>query len=156
MTPSRYIRASPGGCALRVGPQSKTWRLEYRQDGKSKAVMLGRYPEISLKEARQMAADEMVFIVKGNDPAQQKRDYRDAETVAGLWPLYLATPKARKKSEKTKIEELRYWKAIEKALGDMKVVDVRPRDCAAILNEKAKKAPVAANRMYGLMTRCSR
>ena len=39
-----YIHVSPAG--------GKLWRLFYRFDGKQKTLALGKYPEVSLAEAR--------------------------------------------------------------------------------------------------------
>ncbi len=39
-----FIRSEPTG--------SKFWRISYRFDGKQKTLALGKYPHVSLKEAR--------------------------------------------------------------------------------------------------------
>ena len=42
---------------LVVGQKAKTWRLLTYADGKAKTIKLGRYPDLSLKDARQKARD---------------------------------------------------------------------------------------------------
>ena len=62
------------GLELRVTPQStKTWLLRYRRksDGKKRALTLGRFPEMTLKEARIRAIEERAQIGRGADPASR-------------------------------------------------------------------------------------
>ena len=49
----QYRLADSGGMYLEVRPNGgRYWRLKYRFAGKEKALPLGAYPEVSLKEAR--------------------------------------------------------------------------------------------------------
>jgi hypothetical protein len=46
-----------GGLYLEVSPAGgKLWRLKYRYGGKEKRLALGKYPDVSLKDARGSAA----------------------------------------------------------------------------------------------------
>jgi len=48
------------------------WTLRYRLAGKQKELTLGRYPELSLSEARQMAAEARQRVAGGWDVAAEK------------------------------------------------------------------------------------
>lgn len=50
----------------------KAWRVKYRFCGKEKLVTLGKYPQISLKEARFLCAKIKRELEKGIDPAIEK------------------------------------------------------------------------------------
>ena len=64
-----YKLADGGGLYLLVRPNgSKLWRFKYRFDGKEKLLSFGRYPELSLAEARLRRAEAKVALAKGIDP----------------------------------------------------------------------------------------
>ncbi|MCY7271477.1 MAG: Arm DNA-binding domain-containing protein, partial [Sphingomonas bacterium] len=50
----------------------KLWRLKYRFDGKEKKLGLGRYPDVTLKEARARRDGARALIANGVDPGAQK------------------------------------------------------------------------------------
>ena len=52
------------------------WVLRYTQDGKKKELTIGKYPAISLKDAREMAAIERTRIAKGVDVAKAKQEVK--------------------------------------------------------------------------------
>lgn len=51
---------------------SKLWRFKYRFDGKEKLLSLGRYPDLSLAEARLRRAEFKVALAKGIDPGAKQ------------------------------------------------------------------------------------
>lgn len=68
-----YKLADGGGLYLLVRPNgSKLWRLKYRFDGKEKLLSLGRYPDLSLAEARLRRAEAKVALGKGIDPGAKE------------------------------------------------------------------------------------
>jgi len=70
--PKRFFDG--GGLYLEVSPAGgKLWRWKYRYQGREKRLALGKYPEISLAEARSLAADARRTLAHGVDPAQAKR-----------------------------------------------------------------------------------
>jgi len=50
---------------------SKYWRYQYRYAEKKKTLALGVYPEVSLRQAGQLAADARRLLDQGIDPASQ-------------------------------------------------------------------------------------
>lgn len=52
---------------------SKYWRLKYMKDGKEKLLALGVYPDISLKDARELRDAARTQVAKGVDPNDTKR-----------------------------------------------------------------------------------
>ena len=54
LTDERGMYIDERGMYMLVTPSSgKLWRLNYRFDGKRKTMVLGQYPEIPLKQARE-------------------------------------------------------------------------------------------------------
>lgn len=69
--------AAGGGLYLEVTPAgSKLWRWKYRLHGKENRFAIGRYPDISLKEAREAAEAARKQVKEGQHPAQLKQQNR--------------------------------------------------------------------------------
>ncbi|MEM8615349.1 MAG: Arm DNA-binding domain-containing protein, partial [Pseudomonadota bacterium] len=61
--------ADGGGLTLLVKPNgSKLWRLRYRFDGKQKDLALGKYPAVSLADARAKRSDAKELLAQCIDP----------------------------------------------------------------------------------------
>lgn len=66
--------ADGGGLYLEVMPNgSKFWRQKYRYKGKEKRLSHGKYPLISLSEARDKRDEAKKLISDGHDPAMEKQ-----------------------------------------------------------------------------------
>ena len=77
---------------LLVNPNgSKLWRLKFKLFGKEKVLALGKYPDVSLKEAREKRDIARKQIENGIDPAlERKREKRKAVYDAGNTFMSLA------------------------------------------------------------------
>lgn len=93
-----YKLSDAGGCSglyvLVKSTGAKYWRLKYRILGKEKALPIGVYPTVSLKEARLKGFEAKRLIADGVDPmAQRKAEKRDLlgasentfEAAANAW-----------------------------------------------------------------------
>ncbi len=62
---------------LPVGPRTpkgtKAWRFRFMRDGKRSDVSLGNYPDVSLTEARNRAAELRHRVRSGKDPLQERK-----------------------------------------------------------------------------------
>ncbi len=71
----QYKLSDEKGMYLLVKPNGgKYFRFKYRFAGKEKVQALGVYPEVSLKEAREMCYELRKLIRHGVDPAQVKKE----------------------------------------------------------------------------------
>lgn len=62
------------GMVLLVHPNgSKYWRLRYRFGGKEKMLALGKYPEVSLADARSRRDEVRKLLANGVDPSENKK-----------------------------------------------------------------------------------
>jgi integrase len=70
----RYSVADGDRLYLDVLPSGKmSWLFRYRQGGKQEKVILGRYPEMSLKDARDARSGLATKVSKGKSPAAEKK-----------------------------------------------------------------------------------
>lgn len=71
---SRYSKADGGGLLLDVTPGGvKSWVFRYRLNGKREKLVIGRYPDVSLKTARDERAKLAVQVARGESPAMAKK-----------------------------------------------------------------------------------
>ena len=75
------------GLFLLVKSSGKYWRLNYRFNDKQKTLALGVYPAVSLAKARKRREAARELIADGIDPAQAKRDDKQAraDSAARSW-----------------------------------------------------------------------
>ena len=74
-------KADEKGLFLLLQPSGgKLWRFMYRFNGKEKKLGLGRYPDVSLKEARRRRDDARQTLAMGIDPGEEKK--REVEAAA--------------------------------------------------------------------------
>jgi integrase len=76
--------------ALQVQPTgSKAWKVIYSRHGRPRWLHLGDASAIGLADARTMAAEAMLAVAKGGDPAAERKAERGAGTFAELAEKYL-------------------------------------------------------------------
>jgi integrase len=69
---------------------SKIWRFKYRFQGKENLISLGHYPAVSLKDAREKAAEARKTLGSGKDPSAERKASRQQfantfELIAREW-----------------------------------------------------------------------
>ena len=70
--PSRLFDG--GGLYVEVSPSGgKLWRLKYRFGGKEKRLALGKYPDVSLKDARERRDAARKLLANEIDPGHIAR-----------------------------------------------------------------------------------
>ena len=79
-----YKLTDGGGLFLLVKPNgSKLWQQKYRHLGKERLLSHGKYPDVTLAQARQKLHDARALLAEGKDPATKKKlDRITAETQA--------------------------------------------------------------------------
>src|SRR5690606_8586732 len=69
-----YLLNDGDGLNLRVMPDGrKYWALRYTIEGKARRISLGRYPLVTLKEARAERESAKKLLNAGIDPAEHKK-----------------------------------------------------------------------------------
>lgn len=86
-----YKLSDSGGLYLFVSKTGhKTWRLKYRYLGKEKRLMLGKYPDVTLKEARSRRDEAKLALKDGRDPQidVKKKRLANQELASSTFELY--------------------------------------------------------------------
>jgi len=126
-----------------------SWVLRYRHLGRQREKVLGRYPDISLKEARDLARQDRGQVQQGVDVAAKKRLDRlqalDMENVRGLGELWFQRHiKNRHKHPDVVERVLRLH--VNPVIGDIAIRDVRPIHIDLVLTKIVSGgAPTVAN-----------
>jgi integrase len=78
-----YKLTDERGLHLSVYPSgSKLWQMRYRFDGKEKTASLGKYPEVSLTEAREKRDQMRKLVTNDIDPVHSQRAAKEAKKLA--------------------------------------------------------------------------
>ena len=130
-----------GGLYLEVTPAGgKVFRLKYRIDGKEKTLTIGKYPTVSLAEARQAAENARRLLVSGQDPSeakqQEKRERQAAalntfEAIARRWH----SDNLIRWKENHAARVLRYFETdVFPVIGAMSIQEIRVSDIKVVLD----------------------
>lgn len=77
-----YKLADAGGLYLFVSTSGhRTWRLKYRFGGKERRLLLGSYPDVGLKRARELRDDAKQALRNGLDPGMERTRARHSRKV---------------------------------------------------------------------------
>ena len=127
-----------------------SWVFRYRIGGRQKELSLGRYPDLGIKQARELAAQKRVEVASHQidvAAAKQRRkaEQRLAGTVTELAEEYLnATVRSRHKYPK--VTERVFENDILPAIGSKAPGDITTRDVTRVLAKiRASGRPTVAN-----------
>jgi hypothetical protein len=103
-----YKPADFDGLFVLVNPNgSKLWRFKYRWMGKEKLLSFGKYPDLSLKQARDKRDEARKVLAEGKDPSferkreQTKKEAEHRETFGKLADSLLEKKRLEGKSAST-------------------------------------------------------
>ena len=118
----------------------KLWRFDFSHNGKRKTLSIGKYPTISLVEARQAAENARRLLVSGQDPGeakqQEKRERQAAalntfESIARRWH----TDNLHRWKENHAARMLRYFETdVFPVIGAMSIQEIRVSDIKAVID----------------------
>ncbi len=158
-----YKLADSGGLYLLVTPSGgRLWRLKYRADGIERKLALGRYPDVSLSDARKARDKAREALSAGADPAATKRRDRIAAKMAAgttfgavaLEYIEKAEREGRAPATIAKLRWAREW--LMPSLGRRPVDQVEPHELLAVLKrqeaagalETARRTRAFASRVF--------
>jgi integrase len=141
-TPSLALRVSSNG--------SKSFIVRRKVNGRAERVTLGKYPLMTIEQARKQAAETNAVIAKGESVNEKKRAIRDEMRFGELFKVYLERyAKMHKKSWKNDVSQ--YEKHLRK-LSNRKLSDIRKQDIQTIhLITGDESGIYAANRLLALI-----
>ena len=144
-----YVEVFPTGGVV--------WRYRYRLNGKLEKLTLGKYPALTLKNARIKRDEAAQAAAMGTSPAEQKQLAKvaaaDATTVAEFGERFFREIVAKDRADLTMPR--RYFdKAIVPAIGAKPVRDVTTEDVRAIIwRKKDEGFDAAAGQIRGVLKR---
>jgi integrase len=158
-----YKLADAGGLYLLVTPAGgRLWRLKYRADGVERKLALGKYPTVTLGEARKARDVARTKASAGDDPAAAKRRERIAKRLAAgttfgavaLEYIERVEREGRSPATVAKLRWAREW--LEPAIGRRPVDQVEPHELLAMLRrleatgklETARRTRAFASRVF--------
>jgi integrase len=120
-----YVLVTPAG--------GKLWKLKFRNKlGAEKKLSLGAYPEISLKEARDLRDAARSKLAKGADPAEQKQREKRAALISAansfeaVAKAYIAKNKRDGLAEATVRKREWFLDIVRKRLGARPIAEIEP------------------------------
>jgi integrase len=153
------IPDSTKGLYLWIGATgAKSFVVRYRAGGKSRKLTLGKYPAITLAEARKLAGDAMLAVSRGGDPAGDKKAAKRAaraqasNTFEHISRMYMELEgrKLRSAHDLDRMLRTRIWPDI----GSTPIALLKKSQVVALLDTLTKeRGPVSADRCLGLIRR---
>lgn len=121
------------GMVLLVHPNgSKYWRLRYRFDGKEKMLALGKYPEISLADARARRDEARKQLANGVDPSESKKAVKVEQEQEAITFEVVAREWHASNRQWSEAHSARVLKSLEdnlfQAIGKRNIADLGTRD----------------------------
>lgn len=154
-----YKLSDSGGMYLLVTPAGgKLWRLKYRVEGTEKLMALGRYPEITLADARERRDAARKRLAHGADPMAERMAEKTAvksatehtfEKVAKLWLEHWRGNKSARHAATT---ENRLKGNVYPVLGLRPIADIEPMELVQLAKAiEARDAPDMARRILQVL-----
>lgn len=146
-----YIDATLPGFGLRIAAGgARTWTITYHRGRYVRRITLGRYPLVSLADARAQAKLVLAAVTQGRDPAAETRAKRYAITFADLAKEYVERhAKAKKRSWQKDEYMLRRY--IPVSWSSRPLHEITRRDIREHLETLAERTPAMANRVLALL-----
>lgn len=153
-----YQTADGEGLIVEVKPSGRrTWMFRYRLGGRAEKLVLGTYPEVTLKEARDLHFEARRAVAKGESPARAKQQAKAAipgeQTVAEFAEQFFREIVQRDRKDTT-IPRRYLDKQIIPAIGQKLIVEVTTEDVRAVIwAKKIEGFDAAAADLRGLLKR---
>lgn len=159
-----YKMGDAMGLFLLVEPSGgKLWRVKYRVDGREKKLAIGRYPEISLAEARKRRDEAREQLAAGTDPSREKQQekYRAkvaaANTFGDIAQEFIDKRRREGLSTSTADKSEYYISRMGPAFARLPISSIAPPDILAVLRRiEAKGNYETARRVLQLAGRVFR
>jgi integrase len=117
----------------------KSWAVRYRHNGRSVKFTIGKFPAVTLADARKAAADAQHALAQGNNPAKARQDAKikadaaKADTVTAICQSYLAIEGKKLRTVDQRVSTLR--RLVFPVLGAMPIGAVKRSDITRLLDK---------------------
>ena len=138
------------GLAIRVQPTgARAWKCIYSHHGRPRWLHLGDAGAIGLADARTLAAEAMLAVARGKDPAAEKRAERGAGTFAELAERYVEHYAKRRNKSWAQADKLIHRHALPR-WGKLQAASINRADVRAMMSRI--EAPVLANQVLAAVS----
>lgn len=154
-----YKLTDGGGLHLLVQPNgNKYWRWKYRYAGKEKLLSFGRYPIITLADARSHRDEAKKLLLSGTDPSVQRKLNKIAvataaqNTFGAVAAEYLANLEANGAAESTINKNRWLLEDLASSLATRPIAEIIPAEILDMLKRIEKSGRrESARRLRGTM-----
>ncbi len=158
-----FLLADADGLSIEVAASgAKLWRFRYRVGGRERKISFGRYPEVSLKEARQKRDEARAAIRDGSDPGAERKKAKllaelSAEnTFAAIADEYITTKLVGENKAAITIDKARWLVTHLAPIASLPIVEIKPQELYAALrrlegagkHETARRCRSFASRVF--------
>lgn len=128
-----YKLTDGDGMVLLVHPNgSKYWRLRYRFGSKEKMLALGKYPEVSLADARARRDEARKLLANGVDPSENKKAVKVEQEQEAITLEVVAREWHASNQKWSASHSARVLKSLEDnlftAIGNQNIAELKTRD----------------------------
>ena len=151
--------ADGGGLCLEVTPAGgKLWRYRFKLNGKAQLVALGRFPDVTLEQARIKRDEARILATSGKHPTREKkaiklrRVHEGANTFEKVARHWLAT-KQKGLNQKYVTQNLaRMEQRVFSMIGDLPIAEITIPDVVRVVESISERGTIeTAKRMKQLI-----
>ncbi len=149
---ANYTDTKVPGLELRMTSKgTKTFSCQrwVKATSRAERITLGRYPGMTIEQARRQALQISSAIASGDNPAEARRQLRGEPTFGDLFADFLRKHSMRKKKT-WREDEKNYNRHLAPTLGGRKLSSLSRRDFAQVHGAISKTAPAHANKVLAL------
>jgi integrase len=140
-----HVRVSRAG--------AKSYAFRYKLNGRTRRLKLGDAAVLTADEARKLAIEARARFQRGEDPAQERKDARDAMTMNRFWEVYYTRHAEPKTRPRTLAEYERVWMtALKPCLGTLQLPALTTDLLEKQIMERHRRTPYKANRALSLLS----
>jgi integrase len=136
----------------------RSWAVRYRHAGKSIKLTLGKWPAMTLADARKAAADAQHALARGENPAKAKQAAKikameaEANTVASICAAYMKREGGKLRTADARESILR--RLVYPRIGERPIGSVKRSDLVAMLDKvEDHNGPRAADVTLAILRR---
>jgi len=133
---------------------SKLWRFRYRFARKARVLSFGRYPEVSLKEARQRRDEARRTLRDGIDPGLERKrakltaNFNAANTFVAVAEEYIEHKLVKEGRAIVTVQKAKWLLLQMKPIWDQPLIDIKPAEVFGVLRR------LEGQRKYETAKRC--
>ena len=156
------VADSHGLCIEVAVSGSKLWRFRYRYGGRARNLSFGRYPEVSLKEARQRRDEARSVLRDGVDPGVERKRAKltarlnTSNTFGSIADEYIDQKLAKEGRAAVTIEKAKWLLVHLKPIAGQPITEIKPPELYSVLrrlegqrkHETAKRCRSFASRVF--------